>query len=218
MKQVWARAHVHRVYPKRRVLLTGFEVKAALCVWVGVQDGLSSLDHCLGLPSLLWGHFQGRCWTLPWPDGFWQPCFLNLEHFLILGFLVLFPHSVIFRDYSMIPQLPLKVLPFPELWFMGLGDLNSLRAAQGSITAFSSVFSYCSLVTTCVPFYWCWRLCFQMARAKVKPHLGTPIRFPQLPQEVAFLIHLLAPNAIFQGPCFALWASHRPEARAVTAP
>ena len=221
MKQGWARAHVHRVYPKRRILSNGFEVKAALCgVWGGGRGaGWFKFPGSLaGAAQSFMGTFPGQMLDTAMTWWFLQPYFLNLEHFLILGFLVLFPHSVSFRDYSMIPQLPLKVLPFPGLGFMGLRDLNSLRAAQGCIAAFSSVFSYCSLVTTCVPFYWCWRLCFQMSRAKLKPQLGTHIRFPQLLQEVAFLIHLLAPNAIFQGPFFALWASHRPEARAVTAP
>lgn len=71
---------------------------------VGVQDGLSSLNHCLGC-SVFYGDISradvGHCHDLMVSAAL----FSNLEHFLILGFLVLFPHSVIFRDYSMIPSV-----------------------------------------------------------------------------------------------------------------
>lgn len=219
MKQGWAGPVFIGFIPRGESCQLDLKSKL-LCVCVaGGQGGVELPGDCLGLPSLQEAHPQDSCWTLLWPDGFWQRHFWNLEHFLIWGFLALFPWSVIFKDYRVIPQLPLKVLPFPGLWFTWPGDLNSLGAAQVSLAASSSIFSYCSLLTTYVPFYWCWRFCFQMARAEIKPQLGTPIIcFPSYSRMLPFLFIFLPQTQFSKVHFFPLWASHRPEARAVTAP
>lgn len=132
MKQGWARAHVHRVYPKKENLVNWIWSQAALYVlwewgggggagWFGFPEPLP------GAAQSFMGTFQGRCWTLPWPDGFCSPIFSNLEHFYVLGFWYCFLTLWFSEITAWFLQLLLKVLPFPGLGFHGLETWTHLE-------------------------------------------------------------------------------------------
>lgn len=84
----------------------------------GGAGWLEFLNHCLGLLSSFYGDISradaGHCHDL-----MVSALFFKLGAFSHLGFSGTVSSPVIFRDYSMIPQLLLKVLPFPGLGFMG---------------------------------------------------------------------------------------------------